>query len=145
MPNMSVKPFLISVRRILFHYDWEIVEVQAAFFKIGWGVWLLLPFQTFTNTGGYSVLASLAKEPIIGIFITAIGILHIIAIISHNIKFRRNMIFFSIMFWLFMCFVFGLTRIGALIVPLMMVIGFFLTINYLRLSLPQLFIDSNIK
>lgn len=127
-----------KIFRAIFHYDWEVVEIQGAFFKMAWGVWIFLPWTTFGPTG-YNGLANVMSETEWGILVMALGVIHFWAILSHKVWFRRLMIFVAFMFWIFMAVVFALSRIGNLSTPLMFVIAFFLAVNYLRLSMPQLF------
>lgn len=128
-----------KITKILFHYDWEIVEVIGASFKIVWGIWLLLPFQTFYGTVVYDALSTVTTEKGWGLFILILGSIHLAAIINGVIKYRRFMLMIGCMFWVFITVVFAITRIGSGLVPMTMVLSFFLAVNYLRLGIPDLF------
>lgn len=130
----------VQIRKILFQYDWEVVEIQCAFFKIGWGIWLLLPFHTFGGAS-YRGLATVMPEVAWGIFILFIGIVHFRAVFSKHLWFRKLMIFSGFSFWLYMALIFSLNKVESLMIPLMVIISFFLAVNYLRLSIPGLFRD----
>lgn len=125
-----------QIRRLVFSYDWEIVEVQGALFKIIWGIWLLLPFNTFQGLDVYSVLAGVMNETAWAVVLLFLGSLHFLTITTGSIKWRRVMIFVACMFWIFISIVFGLARIGSALIPITFVIAFFLAINYIRLGVP---------
>lgn len=128
-----------KLRKLLFQYDWEIVEIQGAIFKIVWGIWLFLPFDTFTGLDVYDALRKVTNETTWGIFVIVLGLIHLWAISSGVIKYRRTMIFVAFLFWIFISVVFGVSRIGSALIPLTIVIAFFLAVNYLRLGIPTLF------
>lgn len=132
----------VRLKRFLFTYDWEVVEIQCASFKIAWGAWLLLPFQTFGGQS-YRGLASIAPEVAWGIIILVIGLLHMKAVLGKSMAFRKIMIFIGFCFWLFMALIFALNRIESLMIPILFVIDFFLAMNYLRLSVPNIFRAKN--
>lgn len=126
-----------KLRRMIFNYDWEIVEIQGSIFKIVWGFWLLLPFNTFLGQPVYDALASLTNEVGWGLFVFILGLCHLLTIAYGTVKWRRAFILVACMFWMFLSVIFGITRTGSALIPLTIVITFFLAINYLRLGLPN--------
>lgn len=130
---------LSKIRKLLFQYDWEIVEIQGAIFKIVWGIWLFLPFDTFGGQPVYDSLSKITNETTWGFFIIVLGLIHLWAISSGIVKYRRVMIFVAFMFWVFISVVFGVSRIGSALIPLTAVIAFFLAVNYIRLGISSLF------
>src|SRR6185503_20309153 len=84
--------------RFIFTYDWEVVEIQGAIFKIAWGVWLLLPFPVFRAVQGYNAVGT---ENWWGIGLLIYGLAHFIAILSGNRLARRIFTFGAFLFWIF--------------------------------------------
>lgn len=123
---------------MIFKYDWDIVEIEGAIFKIVWGIWLLLPFETFDGQEVYTALKSIAPETLWGALVLGLGLGHLIAIAYGTAKWRRHFILAACMFWIFISVTFSISRIGSALIPLTIVITFFLSINYLRLGLPNI-------
>ncbi len=119
---------------MIFHYDWEIVEIQGAIFKIVWGGWLLLPFSTFKGQAVYDALGSITSESVWGLFVLLLGFGHLVAIAYGTTNIRRHFIFVACAFWVFISVIFGMSRVGSALITLPIVIAFFLAINYLRLG-----------
>lgn len=127
-----------KIKKLFFQYDWEIVEIQGATFKIVWGIWLMLPFSTFKDLAVYDALAKVAPESAWGFIVMTLGILHLMAISSGSIFWRRALILIACMFWIFIAMAFSISRIGSALIPLTIVIAFFMAVNYLRLGVPTI-------
>lgn len=120
-----------ALYKLIFSYDWEIVEVQGALFKITWGLWLLLPFNVFKAIEGYSAYGS---ENFYGALLLIMGIIHLVAIASHKVDIRRRITFMAFLFWLFsIIMVYTQSPTGALL-PMFAVVAFFMGVNFIRLS-----------
>lgn len=128
------KLILSSFKRFLFTYDWEIVEIQGATFKIMWGVWLLSPFQTFRTIAGYNQVAS---ENTWGWGLLLLGLIHLIAILSKNRIMRIIMCMIAFLFWTFTVILVAQQLWTSAIVPMFSVIAFFMGINFTRLVLDK--------
>lgn len=120
-----------SIQKFIFSYDWEIVEVQGSIFKITWGVWLLLPFETFRTVEGYNAFGD---ERVYGIVLLILGLVHFMAIASHKVDIRRNITFLAFLFWLFSAIMVYTQAHTAAIIPMFVVIAFFMAVNFIRLG-----------
>lgn len=132
------------IKRMLLLYDWEIVEVQGAILKIAWGIWLILPMQTFATSQVYSGLAAVTRnEDVWGTFLILLGISHFVGVAVGG-KWRRRFVMLAAMFWLFSSISFFIARPGTILAPLAFVIFIFMGINYIRIGLPH-FVDRRFK
>lgn len=121
-----------SFKRFLFSYDWEIVEVQGAVFKVIWGIWLLSPFQTFRTISGYNQIAS---ENTWGWSLLILGLIHLLAVLSRYRKLRITMCMIAFLFWTFTVVLVVQQLWTSAIVPMFSVIAFFMGLNFTRLVL----------
>lgn len=120
-----------TIFKLIFGYDWEVVEVQGAMFKIAWGVWMLLPFPMFKTFEGYTAYGT---ENFYGLSLLIMGIVHLTAIASHKVDIRRRITFLAFLFWFFsIIMVYTQSKFSALI-PLFAVVAFFMGVNFIRLS-----------
>lgn len=122
---------LNRIGKFIFSYDWEIVEIQGSIFKITWGIWLLLPFDTFRTVQGYN---NYGNENYWGVGLLALGIIHFGTIVSHNIKARKTITFVAFLFWLFSALMIAMQSLTAGIIPMFGVIAFFMGVNFIRLG-----------
>lgn len=129
---------LQQLKRLIFNYDWEVVEIEGAVFKVLWGFWILLPWNSFGNfpTNVFAVFGKLGPEWVIGLGVMLLGLAHLYAIGFARRPTRRNFILVAFMFWLFTSVCFGMARIGSAMIPFTLVICFFLAVNYFRLGIP---------
>lgn len=123
---------LKSLKRFIFTYDWEVIEIEAAIFKIMWGFWFLLPFPFFSSIRGYT---GVAPEDVWGFSLLALGSAHLWAISAHRKIFRKWATFLSFLFWLFSTILIWLQVPEGAIIPLLMVITIFVLFNFIRLSI----------
>lgn len=123
-----------TIKRFIFSYDWEIVEIEGAIFKIMWGIWLLLPFQTFRQISGYTAIST---ENIWGFGLLFLGLVHFGAITSGKIRLRRWITFIAFLFWLFTILLIFKQSPTAALLPLFAVIAFFMGLNFIRLGAVQ--------
>lgn len=119
--------------RFLFSYDWEVVEIEGAFFKIAWGIWMLMPWATFKTISVYFGLT----ENQWGVGLLTIGTIHIISIFRGSIFSRRWFAFFGAAFWAFNAISVGLQSPTAALIPLFGIISLFMLINFYRLGVVQ--------
>lgn len=120
--------------KLLFGYDWEVIEIQGAVFKITWGIWLLLPFDTFRAIEGYYAVG---LENAWGWGLLILGLIHFGAILSNKITLRRWITFIALMFWIFTVVLIYQQSHTAALLPMFVVIALFMGINFLRLGLQQ--------
>lgn len=130
--------------KLLFNYDWEIIEIQGATFKILWGFWLLLPFKTFRAIEGYFAAGG---ENYWGWGLLALGALHFAAIITnYNISFsigrrtykinsRRWLTFIAFLFWAFTAVLIWQQSNTSALLPFFALIAFFMILNFFRLGI----------
>lgn len=123
-----------KVKRFIFTYDWEIVEVQGALFKLTWGIWLLLPFKVFRTVPGYNAFGS---ENLWGWGLAALGFVHLIAILSGNLYWRRRLTLTAFFFWIFIIVLLALQSATAAFLPTFVIIAFFMGMNYIRMRFEE--------
>lgn len=124
--NPMIKNRLI---KLLFGYDWEIVEILGAFFKIAWGVQLLLPVSG-TGTKSFQIIPN---YQLIASGLIVIGLIHFYIIFSNKLEARRWITLFAVAFWIFtVVFIYLKTGIPSLT---LIVIAGFMTINFWRLGI----------
>lgn len=117
--------------KMFFLYNWEIVEVQGALFKIGWGIWLLLPFPTFTSIQGYTAVTT---ENYWGWGLLILGSIHLAAIAYNRLPIRRWITFIAFIFWIFTVVLIYSQAHRAALIPLFSIIALFMGLNFLRLG-----------
>jgi len=127
-----LRPLTKQLTKFLFSYDWEIIEIQGAIFKIAWGTWLLLPFDTFRQIQGYFAVGI---ENMWGFGLLTLGLLHLTAVISKRLFFRRWLTFVAFLFWLFTLVLIYQQSPTAALLPMFGVIAIFMMINFLRLGI----------
>ncbi len=123
--------FYQGIRRLLFSYDWDIVEIEGAMFKLSWGLWMLLPFPVFRTVSAYTLIA---PENIWGIFLVIFGAFHMYAVFTRQLNWRRLMSFISFFFWLFSAILLLIQAPTAALIPTFVIIAFFMGVNYIRLG-----------
>lgn len=122
-----------KIKALFFNYDWEIVEIQGATFKILWALFLLMPFPAFKTISGY---ASIGTENYWGSGLLIIGVLHMYSILIHKRWMRKLMTFISSLLWLFITFIVWQEAHTSALLVFFLTIGFFMFLNFLRLSIP---------
>lgn len=77
------------------------LETITAVQSISWGMWLLLPMNTFSASGTYSVMGLLASEEFWGILFVVLGVSQIVSMRVFSVR-LRGMIATAMMFsWIF--------------------------------------------
>lgn len=74
--------------RILAEHDTEPTELRGGFLKVLVGLWLILPFQTFSGSPSFGVI-SVIPENLWAIFLVVIGIGHLMALANGEPNWRR--------------------------------------------------------
>ena len=91
MTNKIVK-FVLSV-------DTSPLEIILALESSAWGLWLILPIDTFGTNPAFAVLKIFPGEAWTGAIVLSIGLLTAISLITRNITFRRNVSILSMLIW----------------------------------------------
>ncbi len=123
-------PIISRLKKFIFSYDWEIVEIQGAITKVLWAVWLLMPFPAFRTVSGYTAVAS---ENVWGIGLLVLGSLHLFSVLSHYRGMRKLMTFVAFLFWLFTITLVWLQSHTSPLIVFFFVIAIFMFFNFLRL------------
>lgn len=129
---------LHTLKRFIFTYDWEVVEIQGAVTKMLWGLWLLMPFQTFRAIEGY---AAVGKENTWGWGLLIFGSIHFVAIASGRRRPRQVLTFIAFLFWLFTVLLIYQQSHTAGVLPFFIVMAFFMGVNFIRITNPLKTID----
>ena len=130
---MSMNGFTKRLVKFLFSYDWEVVEIEGAFFKLAWGIWLLMPWDTFKSVTVYVGLS----ENVWGWGLFTVGTLHLISVFRGSIFARRWFAFFGSGFWAFNAIAIFLQSHTAALIPLFSIMSLFMLINFYRLGVMQ--------
>lgn len=70
----------------IYFLDKRKTEFVTSAYCILWGIWLLLPWDSFSTSEVFRLMANLAPEWVWGIFVLSSGIFHLTAVISNNLK-----------------------------------------------------------
>lgn len=95
---------------LIFERDLELLEVAYGLMMLGWGVQLLLPWDTFRTGLGYAVLAHLAPEWVWGALMFWIGVTKIGAYFLDHLRVRAAVTIGAVMMWTFLSVAFGLSN-----------------------------------
>jgi hypothetical protein len=100
------RAWLLIVRR-----DVDLVEIYSGLLMLGWGIQLLLPWDTFTTAQSYQAMAVLFTEESWGVLLGTVGLLQLGAYIFNTIKLRLVASVAACMIWSFIGALFGISNI----------------------------------
>lgn len=83
---------------ILAEHDTEPAELSGGLLKVGIGLWLLLPFDTFESSPTFAVF-SILPEWLWGSVLLALGVLHLSALRSGDLDSRRRSATIGYLVW----------------------------------------------
>lgn len=107
----------LRVREMLFVADPDPVECLMSLLLIAWGIWLILPFETFVTMTSYRPMVDVIDERLAGIVVLALGAVRLYMILNNRVRPRRWMAILFGMFWGFNCFLALQANPGSLLVP----------------------------
>lgn len=128
---MPILTLAKKIKWFIFNYDWEIVEIEGAIFKVAWGLWLLMPWRTFRTIQGYNAFGN---ENLWGWGLFLLGAVHLVAIFSGHRLFRRTLTMLAFFFWLFIIVLLFLQSKTSALIPMFTIIAFFMGMNFIRLK-----------
>jgi hypothetical protein len=88
----------------------EPMEFLTALLAVGWGVWMLLPTESFLFFRQYWFLLVVAQEEIWGWMFVSVGLASLFSLIEGSVMRRRILMFCIFMFWLFLAAAFAITE-----------------------------------
>lgn len=100
---MATRAWQLIVRR-----DIDLLEITYGLLMVGWGVQLLMPWETFITGAGYRVLALFAPEWVWGVFLIWVGVTKIGAYLLNHWRVRCIATLGACMIWTFFSVTFGL-------------------------------------
>jgi hypothetical protein len=118
--------------QLLFGTHTDFFELFNSVLITGWGLWLLLPFETFSSTNAFAVLDVFIAEELFGLIPLIIGVYIIYTLIAMRIKRRRYGLLAASAFWIFISIIIAISNISFVGVVVYAVIALFSAISYLR-------------
>jgi hypothetical protein len=64
------------------------LEFIPALFLLLWGIWVFLPWNTFSVSGAYAIMLSLAPEWTWGLAVASIGAFQLVALFTSKLRLR---------------------------------------------------------
>ena len=119
-------------KQLLFGTHTDFFELFNSTLLIGWGAWLLLPFDSFTSSKAFTVLATYFSETTFGLIPVAIGLYILYTLIAFRIARRRYGILAATAFWIFIAVIIGSSNIASTGVAVYGIVAIFSIISYLR-------------
>ncbi len=119
--RLAERAWLLIVRR-----DVDLVEIASGILMLGWGVQLLLPWETFRTGVGYAVLAQLAPETAWGLLMAWCGFTQIGAYLMEQWRVRLAASLGACMAWSFLSMAFGFSNpygTGIIVYPFLALIS----------------------
>lgn len=112
--------------RLIVERDVDLIEVASGLLFLGWGIQLLLPWQTFASSGGYAVLAAVLPENAWGTLLALLGVLKIGAYLlaKHRARLAGSLV--GSMTWAFFSVAFGVANpagTGIVVYPFLAVLS----------------------
>jgi hypothetical protein len=83
----------------MIHYDTRALEFTLSFQCVAWGIWLILPLDTFSSSQVYSIISRILPEWVWGIIFLTAGILQIYSVHQYHWAFRRLMATVVLFLW----------------------------------------------
>lgn len=119
-------------KQLVFGSYTDFFEVFNVFILIGWGTWLLLPFNSFASSKAFVVLQSFVSEQVFGLVPILIGLYIFHTLITLRVRRRRYGILAASAFWIFIAIVIGASNIASTGVAIYGLIAVFSALSYLR-------------
>lgn len=113
--RLAERLYLLIARR-----DIDLLEITYGVLLIGWGVQLLMPWDTFRTGVGYTVLAQLMPESAWGLVLAWIGFTQVGAYMLDHWRVRLIATLFAVMVWTFLSVAFGVANpygTGVIVYP----------------------------
>ncbi len=120
------------IKQLIFGTHTDFFELFNALLLIVWGVWLILPFETFKTTKAFTVLDTYTHEVVFGFIPLLIGLYILYTLVTLRIARRRYGILTASAFWIFISIIIGSSNITSTGVPIYAFIAIFSAISYLR-------------
>lgn len=92
---------------LIVHRDTDFVEVASGLMMLGWGIQLLMPWDTFRTGIGYSALAMIAPEPAWGGLLAWCGFTQVGSYLLQHRRVRKASSLGAVMIWTFLSVAFG--------------------------------------
>lgn len=113
-PRVLVRP-MVSLRQKMLDRAWQLIvkrevdllEVAYGVLMLGWGVQLILPWETFASAPGYRVLAQVMPEVAWGVLLIWVGVTKIGAYLLDQRRVRMMATIGAMMIWTFLSVAFG--------------------------------------
>ncbi len=98
-------------------YSPKPIEFMSAVAMTLWGLWLLLPWDTF-STPAYAFMSNIAPEAVWGLAMFFIGIVQFGYVIYGTLAHRRVSMKLASLVWIFIAVNFSIARIESTAVPI---------------------------
>lgn len=103
--RLAARAWLLIVKR-----DVDLLELSYGVLMLGWGLQLLMPWDTFRSSIGYQVLAQIMPEGAWGLLLACVGAIKIGAYLLDLWSWRLGATLGAVMIWTFLAVAFGLAN-----------------------------------
>ena len=128
------RKFLENIQHIIVTASPTMMELFSAITALGWGVLLLLPYDTFGSSSIYVTMSALAPEELWGIALLGGGFLQLAAVLHGKISPRKLTAMFATASWAFIAAMFASSSIYSTGVVVYGVMTLFAAWIYFRLD-----------
>lgn len=119
--RLTERAWLLIVRR-----DVDLIEIASGVLMLGWGVQLLMPWDTFHTGIGYMVLSQLMPELAWGVLLSWAGFTQIGAYLLNQWRVRLASSLGACMAWAFLAVAFGVSNpygTGIIVYPFLALVS----------------------
>lgn len=119
--RLTERAWHLIVRR-----DVDLIEIASDILMLGWGVQLLMPWETFRTGIGYAVLGQLMSEVAWGVLLTWSGVTQIGAYLLDQWRVRLASALGACMAWAFLSVAFGFSNpygTGIIVYPFLALVS----------------------
>jgi hypothetical protein len=105
LQRMSERAWLLIVRR-----DVDLIEIASGVLMLGWGLQLLMPWNTFTTSASYAAMGAIMPEFAWGAMLAWVGLTQVGAYLLDQWRIRLASTLGSCMAWTFLGVLFGVAN-----------------------------------
>ncbi len=89
-----------TLKQILLYADGELLELYLGVFSLLWGLWCILPMDSFRVSGAFALLGRIAPEHVWGIVVAGVGAVKIFAVVKKFISLKKIAFVAALFLWL---------------------------------------------
>lgn len=121
-----------TLRDVVIKGDTHPTSLFMAMLLVLWGVWLLLPFNTFTETSIWQAMAPIAGENVWGLVFLGLGLAEIATLYWHLLTWHNALMLVNFSLWSFISAGFWFSLPTSVAPPTYSLVALFAAWVYLR-------------